>query len=386
MSEEIENKEQPQVNFYRLDKTKPYKTVSAAATSRAYIFLIIFAVVFLVSDAVFTAVYSLSGDAAIDVTAIVAPVFLAAIGFFFLGLGIYFHKRRKRLTGEESELLSNCTLTDGRITEYRCVESSHTDGSHTTYFVELEYVFFDRDLTARSGKYSATYGYKPQFYKGQYVMIAFNATDSLILSEFTLEKEDEKRFLQIESGRSDDDFDGITGELIDVDLTKRVKDYHYSIVWFWAAFAVFVFSLAYTVPISIFVAPHYFDFKWIVPDVIALVGIYLMPVILLGVSAFLLKKYFVASSHFKKIMSGRPYFTLGKVFASEKTYRGSARKKAFYCYIDKWGERHTEVVTSHIYLARIQGEDYDVLVAYTSAGDSTIITECVLCAEEEENE
>ncbi len=382
MSEEIENEEQPQVNFYRLDKTKPYKTVSAAATSRAYIFLIIFAVVFLVSDAVFTAVYSLSGDAAIDVTAIIAPVFLAAIGFFFLGLGIYFHKRRKRLTGEESELLSNCTLTDGRITEYRCVESSHTDGSHTTYFVELEYVFFDRDLTARSGKYSATYGYEPQFYKGQYLMIAFNATDSLILSEFTLEKEDEKRFLQVESGRSDDDFDDITGELIDVDLKKRVKDYHYSIVWFWAAFAVFVFSLAYTVPISIFVVPHYFDFKWIVPDVIALVGIYLMPVILLGVSAFLLKKYFVASSHFKKIMSGRPYFTLGKVFASEKTYHSGARKKVFYCYIDKWGERHTEVVTSYIYLARIQGEDSPVLVAYTSAGDSTIITECILCEQE----
>ena len=385
MSEEIENKEQPQVNFYRLDKTKPYKTVSAAATSRAYIFLIIFAVVFLVSDAVFTAVYSLSGDAAIDVTAIIAPVFLAAMGFFFLGLGIYFHKRRKRLTGEESELLSDCTLTDGRITEYRCVESSHTDGSHTTYFVELEYVFFDRDLTARSGKYSATYGYEPQFYKGQYLMIAFNATDSLILSEFTLEKEDEKRFFQNESSRSDDDFDHITGELIDVDLKKRVKDYHYSIVLFWAAFAVFVFNLAYIVPISIFVAPQ-FDFKWIVPDVIALIFLYLMPVILFGVSAYLLKKYFVASSHFKKIMRSRPYFTFGKVFASEKTYRGSARKKAFYCYIDKWGERHTEVVTSYVYRARIQGEDYDVLVAYTSAGDSTIITECVLCAEEEENE
>ncbi len=374
MTEGCEN--ETQINFYRLDKTKPCKSVSAEASSKIHVFLIVFSVIFLAADAVFAAVY-LTAYETVELTTIVGPVFLAVLGSVFLGLGIRFRAKQKSLKSAESELLKDCTLTDGRITDYSCVKSRDLDeNSRTTYSVELKYCFFDKNFKLRSGKYSESYGAEPQFYKGQYLMIAFNETDSLILSEFTLETEDEKRFLQNEIRRSDDDFEGLTGELLDVNLKERVADYQYSAAWLWAAVAVLVFCVAFTVPISIFVLPRFFNFDSVMPDLIVTIMFCLMPLILVGVAAFLLKNYFVKSSHFKKIIKNRPFFTLGKMFASEKTYRGNARKKVFYCYIDKWGERHTDVVTSHIFHAKVQDETAEVIVAYTSAGDSTVITDC----------
>ena len=382
MNEEIDNEEKPQVNFYKLDKTQPYKTVYSGSSSYSGAkFLIIFSVVYLCGVVAWT-LFSLVSNISMfsDVTAIIAPVFLAVLGSLFLGLGIRFHSKEKKLKCAESEVLKDCILTDGRITEYKCIKIENRN--NTSYDVELEYSFYDKSLNLRNGRYRANYKFEPQFYKGQYLMIAFNETDSVIMSEFKLENQDAQKFSENENLRSADDFDGITGELLDVDLNRPIKDYQYSIVWFWAAFAVFIFFAAYTVPMSMIVVPQLLSFGTTIAEFIGLVGIYFLPAILLVVIILLLKNYFKRAKYFKKILNSQPLFTFGKMFASEKTYRGSVNKKVFYCYIDKWGEKHTETVTSPVFHSNIDDQNIDVIVAYTAAGDSTVILDCKFLDEE----
>ena len=77
---------------------------------------------------------------------------------FFLSLGIIFRIKDKKLKKREEEILKNCVLTDGRITEYSCVQREYrdSDGTNVNYEVELKYTFYDKDLTVRSGKYCGT--------------------------------------------------------------------------------------------------------------------------------------------------------------------------------------------------------------------------------------
>ena len=371
-------------DFYELDKSRPYKAEGAVSFHFSKI-LIIFSSVYIVGVILFTVINLIINiDIFEEFGATLAPVFLFVLGMFFLSLGIIFRIKDKKLKKREEEILKNCVLTDGRITEYSCVQREYrdSDGTNVNYEVELKYTFYDKDLTVRSGKYCGTYGYDPEFYKGQYLMIAFNENDSLILKLFTVKKSDEKKFLANEARRSDDYFDGLTGELLDVDVKKPIKDYEYSIVWFWAAFALFVFLAAYTIPIGIIVVPQILSIKFIVPEIFAIVGIFLLPVILAVAIIALLCGFVKRHKKFKKIISGNPFFTFGKMFASEKTYRGGLHKKVFYCYIDKWGEKHTETVTSPPFHKKIQDENLDVVVAYDAAGNSTVILSCKLMNEE----
>ncbi|MDE7182839.1 MAG: hypothetical protein K2O41_07465 [Clostridia bacterium] len=365
-----------QPNFYKLDKSKPYKAEGAA--SRQFSKWIIIFSSFYLSFLVLFVVISVITDIGMfeEVTAIIAPVFLFVLGAFFLCVGLIYRKKDKKQNHAEQEILKNCLLTDGRIKEYHCREIRGSDNSHTTYDVTLEYTFYDKDMNLRLGIHACSYNYDPQFYRGQYLMIAFNETDSLILKEFTIVKEDEEKFLDNEAQRSADDFDDLTGELLDIDLNKPIKDYEYAYGFLWAAFAVFIFAAAYTIPISILVAPQIITINWLVPELIAFIGIYILPLALTPAIICLLRLYIKKKRKFKRLMNGKPYFTFGKMFASETTYRDGMRKKVFYCYIDKWGEKHTELVTSTVFHLRIQDENLDVVVAYDALGNSTVILEC----------
>ena len=72
-------------------------------------------------------------------------------------------------------------------------------------------------------------------------------------------------------------------------------------------------------------------------------------------------------------MKRYPHFTYGKMFASEKTFRGTS-KKVVYCYIDKWGEKHTAQTDAPIFQSQTMGEDKIVVVAYDAAGNSAVLT------------
>ena len=138
MNEENEIEEKPQVNFYKLDKTKPYKSVYAGTSSYSMSTItIIFSVVFLTADAVITIVNFIQNSNMFnDVMAIIVPILLAALGLFFLSMGIWYRSREKKLKGAERKIFNDCTLTDGRIVEYICIErqtNSIKHGTRTTY-------------------------------------------------------------------------------------------------------------------------------------------------------------------------------------------------------------------------------------------------------------
>ncbi|MDE7264713.1 MAG: hypothetical protein K2N52_00360, partial [Clostridia bacterium] len=219
------------VNFYRLDKSKPYKVEGGASRSKVN-FMIIFGSIFLAAALIVGCVMlkSISENPVM----VAVPIFMCVFGGVFLGVGISSQLKNNRKRAEEQTVLSDCVLTDAKIAECLCEKRTHSDShghSHTSYAYTLTYSFVDENSNERTGTYNCVYTTDPQFYKGQYLMVAFNAYDSLIMREFTLEGGDMNTFLDNEAARSDDDFDSLTSEELDIDTSKPLKSFDGSFVW-----------------------------------------------------------------------------------------------------------------------------------------------------------
>ena len=375
MSEDnVEN--EAQVNFYKLDRSKPYK-VEGAASVKLSKFMFVFSSVFIAGVIIWSIVCAITSEMFQHPDAIFAPILLVAVGLLFLLIGVLSYVKDKKRKASQNEILKNCVLTDGKITEYNCVArtSGSGDNEHTYYDVTMQYAYYDESLNLRKGSLCHTYSFDPEFHKGEYLMIAFNETDSLILSEFTLEKQDEEKFLSNEAKRSDDDFDGLTGELLDVDTSKPIKTIEFTNVWLLAALVLFVFTAIYSVLMGVLVIMRHVDFKHPITDVVLICGVSLLPVIFFVLIAYFLYKYAKRQKYIKKLMNSNPYFTMGKLFASEKTYRAGRKKKILYCYIDKWGERHTDVLNAVAIRKNVEDQNYEVTVAYDAAGNSLVLYE-----------
>ncbi|MDE6868754.1 MAG: hypothetical protein K2J83_06420 [Clostridia bacterium] len=374
--EEEKNNNSGKVNFYRLDKSKPYK-VEGGATKTNVNFMVVFGSVFLIVALIIAVVMwkSISENPVM----VVIPIFMCVFGGVFLGVGISSRLKNSRKRAEEQAVLNDCVLTDAKISDCTCVKHHHNDShghSHTSYEYTLTYTFVDEELNKRTGTYSGVYTTNPQFYKGQYLMVAFNAYDSLIMREFTLESGDMNAFLDNEAARSDDDFDSLTGEELDIDTSKPLKSFDGSFVWLVAGLAPLGFLAVYIGVVGGVMLPTIFYGGFKVNDVgsiFSILAFLIMPCILIAISTASLVKYVKSIRPFKTVMKNNPHFTYGKMFASEKTFRGNS-KKVVYCYIDKWGERHTEQTDAPLFLSETQGENKQVVVAYDAKGNSVVLT------------
>lgn len=367
--------EQTQVNFYKFDKRKPYKVEGGG--SQIISSLIILGIglgLLLINLIIFY--QSTTGDSKFDISLIIPHLLFGAFAVIFLIIG--FNQVRKSIKRKirANTILNNCTLTDARITSYNCVRRTtrHDDHSHTRYDVTLTYSFTDDKNTPRTTTYVHTYTSEPEFYVGQHLIIAFNSNDSLILSKFTLSESDRQTFEQNELSRSNDDFDGLTGELLDINMNEPITGHESK----WDIILPTIFISGYLIMFSImffsFMLPFILSFKssmWL-PLIIGgvIIAFFAVPI---SFFAKVIIKTLKNKANFKKIMVSNPYFTYGKMFASEKTYRSGAKKQVMYCYIDKWGEKHTKTETSSALHESAQGEDIKVLIAYTAQNQSTII-------------
>lgn len=377
--EVFEKKEQTQVNFYKFDKSKPYKVEGGGSQMISSLIFLWIGIGLLILDIVIFMQNNLNGG--FDIISLVPYIFLSVFALIFLIVGFNQVKKSMKRKIREQAILNNCTLTDATVTSYSCVRRTtrHDDHSHTRYDVTLTYSFTDDRNTHRTETFEHTYTSDPEFYKGQHLIVAFNSTDSLILSKFTLVEEDKRIFEQNEASRSNDDFDSLTGGLLDIDMSQPIKGHEGK----WDIILPTIFVGAYLIMFTIIF------FTFLLPVTLSFDSLAFVPLIIGGVVVlfFALPISFFAKviikslknrSNFKKVISSNPYFTYGKMFASEKTYRAGAKKQVMYCYIDKWGEKHTKTETSLTLCDSAQGEDVKVLVAYTANGESTIVKDYTL--------
>ncbi|MDE7301014.1 MAG: hypothetical protein K2N47_02480 [Clostridia bacterium] len=331
---------------------------------------LLFAIVWLVFLVVITVANLAVGDG-FEVPMIIIVSVFSCVGVGLLTFGIYDQRRQMNASAEERRLLDNCLCTDGIIESCVCqvhVRHGRHSNSHS-YTVTLTYSYEDAHRRKVIDKHSATYGYDPEFYKGQYIMVAFDEEGkSRILNRFKFVPEDERAFLENEAARSDDDFDGLDGKLVKRNGSEKIKSAEFPQVWLWVSIPFFVFAVAYTVPISILVVPQIMTGR-VMPDLIFILLLYFMPVGLTALGIFLLTRFFKGRGRLKAILENSPKYTRGKVFASERTYRGGS-KVVLYCYIDDEGKRHTKELKSPYYRKTVHGKAKQITVAYDDSGKS----------------
>lgn len=267
----------------------------------------------------------------------------------------------------------SCTLNDGVITSVskRCIASG---GREDEYEVEIVYKFTDDKMRERCGSVKSTSNIDAQFFKGQYIMVAFDDAQSFIMEKFTLTDEDKAKLLAVEAERSSDDFDDLSNELEDVDMSKPIKSLEYNFLYKAVAIILAVIVGVYFIPVGIFFLPNMFDGTGsIVPTLITSFMIFLIPFLLVCFIIILSYKYCKRQRRVNKILKDKPYFVYGKVFYTERTYNKGSRKKLLYCYIDKWNEKHTEVLSGVFANAAVSPRS--ALIAYTADGRSVPIGE-----------
>lgn len=355
-------------NFYRLKSSRSARVEGHVGKINGFL---IFAVFFTVVS-LSLIIYNVAVQTNLDLEAYLVIAMFVVGCSAFLGFGIHEQIKSNKANAAERKLLKNCICTDGIINKCSCKEYVRTHSRRTDsyyYKVSVQYSFYDDKNRLKRRTFTNTYDYDPEFYEGQWLMVAFNDTDSAILGSFSFIKEDMEKFLKNEAERSADDFDNLDGELLEVDPSKKIVSAEFEYAWFWAAVGLFVFLLAYTVPISICATPELVTGK-IIPDIFIIFILYLLPVFLTAVIVGFIVQYVKKRRYFKKILNNNPNFTWGKIFASEKTYTSNARKKVFYCYIDNGGNRYTKRFFGAAVRKAVHGRPTDVAVMYDKDGNS----------------
>lgn len=255
----------------------------------------------------------LFSDAAVTVFAFAFVIILCGITALILAKSISVYKKIRFARN----VLKSGTLTDGTVTSVnkQKIWRHRVHRSYSYYKVVLQYAFFDADNVRRLGVFTGGYAEVP-FYVGQNLMIAFNKTDSVILNEFTL-SEGAEEFAAAEAKREQVDFEGLSGELIKVDLSKPIALAEYS----------------YTLPF----------------------------------------KTAARKKRLKQILKDNPRFAQGRFFTKKCTYCSKIKNNKFYCYITSGGIKHVEECSG--------AEEFNagdkVTVAY-SGGKSEIVAHYTL--------
>lgn len=267
----------------------------------------------------------------------------------------------------DKHTVKSCTLTDGVVVNI----NRRKIGASENEEVEIVYKFTDDKMRERTGFLTSVYNLDAELYIGQYIMVAFNENSSYVLKKFTLTAEDQAKLLAAESKRSSDDFEGLTGELLDIDTKKPIKSLEYNYCYLLLAVLLTVVLALYFIPVGIIFLPGLFDDRNIVPLIIGSLICFSIPVVLICFIVVLFYKYFKRKKRVDSILKARNFYTWGRVFYSEKTYNRDSKKKLLYCYVDKWGDRHTEVLNG-IFVNAI-AHPRETAIVYTSDGRSVAL-------------
>ncbi|MDE6414818.1 MAG: hypothetical protein K2K48_05345 [Anaeroplasmataceae bacterium] len=360
------------INFYKLNKRKPYAI--EGSVSKRFNLLIPFSLFFLMSDIV---IFIIGGYQSFkELIPLLLGIIFFVVGIVILGIGIFEEVKKKKNYQYENKILKNCTLTDGKIIFYDCKEirTHHQDHIDIHYEVQMTYCFYDKNFRYREAQYKNIYNQDPLFFQGQYLMIAFDNEDSLILNSFVLSKEDERKLLQTEALRLEGRFQDVTGKLEKVDI-KKYKSGENIFVHVVVAVMALVWMLIWALLIGFLSIPPVLETQWIEVILITILFTLIIP---LGVFSIpFLWGLATAISRIKRYQlvfkNKDVYYTYGKLFSSRKTYTVKEGKKILYYYIDHKGISHMAECKSHMRAKDMKDEFQRVLVAYNEKGNSIVL-------------
>ena len=269
------------IRFYKLNQSKRYGAEGALIKVSEAVLTAIVLPFFWIAFIAFTVIkfneLFRSAHLTVFFFGFLAVLLVITAAVFYRYCPLYKNRKRAR------QILKDCTLTEGRLTELSEQKRQHfgTHHSYTYYTVRIVYCFCGLDGKLRQGEFCGNYDKNP-FYVGQTLMIAFCEDDSLILNEFTL-AEGAEEFARTEAERKQANFTGITGKTIKIDRSQPIK-----------------------------IA----DYEWRLSRLNA--------------------KH---KKRLTKILNDRPQFTVGTFFLQKRTYRKRAENDKFYCYLDRSGKQ-----------------------------------------------
>lgn len=182
------------VNFYTFNKDLPYK-VDKVFRKYAYITFILVCVILTCLVCYFI---SYIEKIFANILSTLIMIILSVLSLIMFVDGICSIIKDAVQNKKEQKILKNCTLTDGKIEQYRCIEQiRHSRSFSNHYFsVVLKYSYYNTNLICRETFFEKSYKIEPPYYKEKNLIIAFNDSGSLILSDFSLNENDEKKFAE----------------------------------------------------------------------------------------------------------------------------------------------------------------------------------------------
>ncbi|MDE6584237.1 MAG: hypothetical protein K2K15_02435 [Anaeroplasmataceae bacterium] len=361
------------IHFYKLNKKKPYSV--EGTSSKDINFFIPFSIAFLLMDVV---IFGVNGYYSFQE---IVPIFLF-LGFLLVGIGIlaygiHFRRVKRRCGEDEQKIIENCNLTDGKIIAYQCkeVRKSYANNRIRIYYdVHMVYGFYDLDFKYREASYHHIYSQDPQFFKGQYLMIAFTEEQSLILNTYTLSSEDQARLEEAEVARMEHQFDDVTGQLEQVDL-KKYKSGENIVVHVVVVIVAFLWMLLYGMLIGFLAIRHILETNWLSMIIVAIVFALVIPLLVFSIPLLWGIVTSISRIHrFRQVFKDDTiYYTYGKLFASRKTYSQKSRKEILYYYVDYLKNSHSKICKSYLRYKDMEDDIQKVLVAYNSRGDSIVL-------------
>lgn len=362
-TEEIEENK-PEPHFYKLDETKHFSVVGGAVRGISVMFIVAAVIILM------TVIAAVASKGAIfeELNGMcMFAVFLAAAVVSIVA-GIFLQVKRNAKVSAEKRTLSECIITDGVVTA--CKTRTIGKGKNTYKETEILYTFTDCTFNKRSGQVKLFAKESNLFDKGKSIIVAFNDSQSFILDEFTLKEEDEKQLIAQEQDRMEKCFESLDGELEEIDMSHKIITKEMNFVYLILAGCLGVIAVLLCLPF-ILVTVNMFKEGFATAYIIIDSVLALFPVFFVSLAVWFIVKYFKKEKRIKKILKGRTFFTWGKVFVSRQTYRNKTRKKVYYCYIDKWGERHVEELKVAVTDASVN--DCSAIIAYLSDGSSVAL-------------
>ena len=179
-------------NFYRLKSSRSARVEGHVGKINGFL---IFAV-FFAAGSLSLIIYNLVIQSGYGLEAYLVVAMFVVGCSIFLGFGIHEQIKSNKANAAERKLLKNCICTDGIINKCSCKEYVRTHSRRTDsyyYKVSVQYSFYDDNNRLKRRSFDNTYSYDPEFYEGQWLMVAFNDTDSAILGSFSFIRSEERR-------------------------------------------------------------------------------------------------------------------------------------------------------------------------------------------------
>lgn len=303
------------------------------------------------------------------ILAVVSVMFVAATGIL-----IYFIVRNASLKKEVLIMhITNGIVTDV-MSETHTTYDRHDDTSQTYTTVTVLYVYYDKDMVKRDGRFSHKYSGKGEyFYKGQELVVACNGDKSYILRKYTLINADGTNVSETPEASSDE-LDAPSGDTSKIDPEayvplNAVKSYTLlaTVYFLTGLFGVGVVLLLE----GIAAIQSSISFGNLV--------LYTLPFYIFAVATFGAlggyNLYFpvAAKRKYDRLLRSNAEYAFGKLICEDKTFKSNNKNRFVCAYKNKNGDALSVPVPRAFASKLVKSGDTNAVVAYDGETEVVLV-------------